>query len=205
MKPDAATVTRYADALMTEIHDDMREPFPWGKHLPRNVGSFSALHDYLDANCYLLDLVPRPAPECDCDMSARVPSLYDPSKLLEDHTEGCATNSAEYEAAQEANAALDNAVSDEVDRRLVAEAEKIHSDLADGSWQLDYGVIDGERVEAWFAEREPGSLTDDDLGMIYEALEITSQSLDRPEPGTAEKLAVLMVRVSRMRSKGGSS
>jgi hypothetical protein len=47
-------VTEYAGKIMLMIWGDMREPFPWGKQIPRDVGSFSALHDYCDANEYAL-------------------------------------------------------------------------------------------------------------------------------------------------------
>ena len=50
-------VTMYADRIMSEIHDDMAGPFPWGKQIPRDVGSFSNVHDYCDANGYL-DAIP---------------------------------------------------------------------------------------------------------------------------------------------------
>lgn len=50
-------VSEYADKIMAEIHSDMGQPFPWGKQIPRDVGSFSGVHDYCDANCYL-ELIP---------------------------------------------------------------------------------------------------------------------------------------------------
>ena len=50
-------ITGWALQIMNEIHGDMREPFPWGKQIPRNVGAFSLLHDYCDANM-LLDVDP---------------------------------------------------------------------------------------------------------------------------------------------------
>ena len=46
-------ITGWALQIMNEIRSDMREPFPWGKQIPRNVGSFSLLHDYCDANMLL--------------------------------------------------------------------------------------------------------------------------------------------------------
>jgi hypothetical protein len=48
------TAEEYAHRIMAEIHKDLTEDFPWGAKLPRDVGSFSALHDYCDANMYLL-------------------------------------------------------------------------------------------------------------------------------------------------------
>lgn len=137
----------YADAIMAEIHDDMRAPFHWGKQIPRNVGSFSALHDYCDANMYLIDAVPDLGPACDCDMSARVPSFYEPGEFVEDHTDACAVRSDAYERAQDAWNDLLNAVSNEVDRRLAAEATVISGRVANLDWNAaspgDYGVIDG--------------------------------------------------------------
>jgi hypothetical protein len=113
--PDARTaqVSAYADAIMTEIHHDMETGFPWGKHLPRDVGSFSHLHDYCDANEYLLNAVPEPAQGCDC------PFDY---PAVPEHTAECAVNTRAYAAAQDAHHDLMNAVADEVDRRLAAEA-----------------------------------------------------------------------------------
>lgn len=52
-------VGAYTYRIMRQIHDDMRHPFPWGKQIPRDVGSFSGLHDYCDANEYLIDAVPK--------------------------------------------------------------------------------------------------------------------------------------------------
>lgn len=55
--PKGSTVEQYADAMMVAITDDMLQPFPHGKWIPWNVGSFSALHDYCDANEYLPDVM----------------------------------------------------------------------------------------------------------------------------------------------------
>lgn len=52
-------LTHYADLILEQIHQDMKTPFPHGKQIPPDVGSFSALHDYCDANTYLLDFIPR--------------------------------------------------------------------------------------------------------------------------------------------------
>ena len=78
------SVSEYADQIMAEIHSDMEQPFPWGKQIPRDVGSFSNVHGYCDANCYL-EAIPG-------DISS------------------------------EAWSELANAVLDECDRRLAAEA-----------------------------------------------------------------------------------
>jgi hypothetical protein len=111
---------------MAEIHNDMREPFPWGKQIPRDVGSFGNVHDYCDANGYL-DVIPDGLPACDCDMSARVAGFYNPAELVPDHTAGCAVRSEAYEQAQEAHNDTCNAVLDECDRRLAAEALALDS------------------------------------------------------------------------------
>ncbi len=50
---DTAAVSRYADQIMAMIREDMR-PFPDGKQVPPDVANFTALHDYLDANDYLI-------------------------------------------------------------------------------------------------------------------------------------------------------
>jgi hypothetical protein len=77
---DSAAIGRYADAIMGEIHDDMR-----AGTIPRDVGTFSGLHDHVDANQYLIDSLPDAGGDLD----------------------------------------LSNAVADEVDRRLTAEAQAI--------------------------------------------------------------------------------
>ena len=33
-------ISGYADAIMAEIREDMKAPFPWGKQIPRDVASF---------------------------------------------------------------------------------------------------------------------------------------------------------------------
>ena len=43
------TVSEYADEAMAQIDDDIAEG-----HVPAWVTEFSTLHDYVDANCYLL-------------------------------------------------------------------------------------------------------------------------------------------------------
>jgi hypothetical protein len=93
-----------------------------GERMPRDVGSFSRLHDYVDANMYLIDLVPDPRPACDCDMSRLVPSYYHPGTMVPDHTDACAVNSEAYEQASEEYTDVLNAVSNLVDRWLAEEA-----------------------------------------------------------------------------------
>jgi len=48
------TVTGYADKIMALVHRDMADGL-----MPRDVGSFSGLHDYCDANMYALDVIPE--------------------------------------------------------------------------------------------------------------------------------------------------
>lgn len=166
-RADPTDPAPFAAAILAEIHNDMRERFPWGKQIPRNVGTFGHLHDYCDANCYLIDLVsdPVPVPSCDCDMSAQVPSLYEAGKMLADHTEQCAINSAAYEAAMDARAALDNAVADLVNRRLGVEACVLSGQLASGvtldadDGVIDYELLDTQREEggaAWWHDHHEG-------------------------------------------------
>lgn len=50
---DVAAVSRYADRIIAMVRKDMERPFPWGKQIPRDVASFSELHEYCDANDYL--------------------------------------------------------------------------------------------------------------------------------------------------------
>jgi hypothetical protein len=54
-----AEVGTHATAIMAQIDEDIRDGFSWGKQIPADVGSFSLLHDYCDANMYLLDGVPQ--------------------------------------------------------------------------------------------------------------------------------------------------
>lgn len=51
---DTAAVSRYADRIMAMVREDMERPFPPGEQVPRDIASFAALHDYLDANDYLI-------------------------------------------------------------------------------------------------------------------------------------------------------
>jgi hypothetical protein len=50
---DTAAVSRYADRIIAMVHEDMEQRSQDGKQVPRDVASFAALHDYLDANDYL--------------------------------------------------------------------------------------------------------------------------------------------------------
>ena len=58
--PDAllagSTVCQYADAIMVMVDEDIAAGKPrCGKRMPSDVGSFSELHDYRDANMYVLE------------------------------------------------------------------------------------------------------------------------------------------------------
>lgn len=66
------TADEYADKIMALIHEDMRQPFPWGKQIPRDVGSFSALHDYCDANDYVLETMGSIALNFDNDVDCEL-------------------------------------------------------------------------------------------------------------------------------------
>lgn len=110
-------VGKLADLIMAAVHEDMQQPFPWGKQIPRDVGSFSALHDYCDANDYLLEYIPwGNLPECNCDWNRN---------LLKYHADECMTQSDEYRAAWDDWTDLANAVSAEVDGRLKQERENM--------------------------------------------------------------------------------
>lgn len=86
---DPAEVKRYADLIMADIHDDIARGMvnSHGVTIPKYPGSFSAMHEYTDANMYVLD------------------HMGDIALAFDD----------------EANNALVNAVTDECDRRLLAE------------------------------------------------------------------------------------
>jgi len=109
-----ALIQRYAGEIMIEIHDTMSSDWrnSKGERMPADVGSFSGLHDYCDANMYLLDGIPYEPASCDCDAQTR---LHD--GFGSDHEDGCAVYVA-WNAYME----LCNEVSDEIDRRLRAEA-----------------------------------------------------------------------------------
>ena len=108
--PDPAELARYAGQIMAAIHADMDAGL-----VPRDVGSFSALHDHRDANMYVLIAMG----EVD-------------------------TYTAEGETDE--HHALVNAIMDEVDRRLAAEAAAI---TAPPVWV----VVDFDDAEAAAAAR----------------------------------------------------
>ena len=90
------TVSEYADMIMIEINKDIADGI-----VPRDVASFSALHDYVDANMYVLDAMHDDFPEPDSD-----------ENLFSDEE----TDTA-------------NAVMDEVNERLAARAAEIESEI----------------------------------------------------------------------------
>lgn len=108
--PDTAEVNRYADAIMVEIHKDMRDGFPWGgEKIPPDVGSFARLHDYCDANDYVIGAL--------ADMGT-------PAHAGDQRPDGSELDDAE-QVAVDAEHAMANAVMDEVDRRLATEAREL--------------------------------------------------------------------------------
>jgi hypothetical protein len=48
------SVSQYADEIMTSVHEDMASGI-----MPRDVGSFSEMHDHTDANMYLAEVYPE--------------------------------------------------------------------------------------------------------------------------------------------------
>jgi hypothetical protein len=98
------TAQEYADIILAEIHHDMNTPFPWGGTIPRDVGSFSRLHDFVDANMYVADAV-------DADWEADHPGVdpYDEDDSIR-------------RSGDQQYADLVNEVTGIVDRRLAAEA-----------------------------------------------------------------------------------
>ena len=63
------TAIEYADEIMIEIERDMTIGFEWGGKLPRDVGSFTALHDHCDANDYIRDAMGDIALDFDSEAS----------------------------------------------------------------------------------------------------------------------------------------
>jgi hypothetical protein len=51
---DTAEVSCYADRIMAMVREDIERPFPHSTQVPHDVASFASLHDYLDANDYLI-------------------------------------------------------------------------------------------------------------------------------------------------------
>ena len=49
------TAEEYAQIILKDIHEHMEHPFPWGKTIPRDVGSYGALHNIFDANTLIID------------------------------------------------------------------------------------------------------------------------------------------------------
>jgi len=156
---DRAKVREQAAAIMAEIHDDMRKPFPWGKQIPRNVGSFSALHDYVDANQYLIDhcgdrMAPaevrrqdhldfphdEPCPRCGRRQWGLGPDTADPMNPTDAEQETCGACDYRFsderpdDDSVEAWMAMTNAVSDAVDAQLAAEAVEISGRVANHEW-----------------------------------------------------------------------
>ena len=111
-------INNCADEIMREIHNDMESDYrnSKGERMPADVGSFSELHDYCDANMYLIDFVPETKVKCDC----KAPAAYAPVDITDspvDHADDCATH-----IAWDAYMQLCDDVSNEVDARLRAEA-----------------------------------------------------------------------------------
>jgi hypothetical protein len=100
-------VNRFAGLIMEAIHADMAAGL-----VPPDVGSFTALQDHRDANMYVIQLVDHPAPDCTC----KTP----PTSTDDVHEDECATRDEGGSAERWAD--LDNAVMDEVSRRLAVEA-----------------------------------------------------------------------------------
>ena len=107
----ANPVTWYAAAVLDAVHAHMT-----AGRIPPDVGSFAALHDHVDANMYLIRLVPFHAADCDC-----IPGPPGDQPYL--HAETCASR-ADGGSADQHNELL-NAVMDQVDALLFAEAETL--------------------------------------------------------------------------------
>jgi hypothetical protein len=112
-------VSRWADDVMGEIHADMDRGL-----VPRTVGAFTFLHDYLDANEYLIRHIEHPAPDCDC-------KTRPDTQAGEVHEDECASrlDGGSLDKALD----LDNAVAAEVSRRLAVEAVALRNGQVPGS------------------------------------------------------------------------
>lgn len=80
--------TELAARMMAEILEDVRN-----RVVPRNVGSFSQLHDYVDANCYggteiLLEEMDRQAPDTDEGHKAALDAICDLSNAAMEIVDG---------------------------------------------------------------------------------------------------------------------
>jgi hypothetical protein len=108
-------VIRYAALVLDAIHADMARDL-----IPVDVGGFGPVHDYRDANVYLIKLVPFDARGgCTCTPDLPAESEY-PGDHPYLHAETCGIRADG--GALDQHVALTNAVTAEVDRLLMAEA-----------------------------------------------------------------------------------
>ena len=101
-------IAAYADTVIAAIRKDMAEPFPWGDQIPADLPGFADLHEYCDANDYLMEAVPYEGPECDCPFNR---------SLQPGHSDDCSTQDTSH---WEQWITVTNDVSAEVDRRIKA-------------------------------------------------------------------------------------
>ena len=111
-------VIRYAGLVLAAIHADMDRGL-----VPRDVGSFSALHDHRDANVYLITYVGFHPDDCDCTPTP-VPK-EEPGDQPYLHSGLCACH--RDGGSEDRHVARCNAVMDEVGRRLAAEAAQLRA------------------------------------------------------------------------------
>ena len=108
-------INRYADQVMEMIDEDIADGVgACDRHgpIPPDVPGFGELQSYVDANCYLLDVVPNDgAPECTCPVNRGLQKYHSPD---------CQTQTDAYRAAWDAYMDLCTEVEVEVDSRLRA-------------------------------------------------------------------------------------
>lgn len=116
LEPLGKTILQYADEIMAAIHEDMENPHfrnSKGERMPRDVGTFSELHDYTDANMYLIDFIPYAGPDCICEWQKDAET----GGWIGGQAPNC-----KYHDAWDKYMEFTNLVSDEVDYRLREEA-----------------------------------------------------------------------------------
>jgi hypothetical protein len=131
---DPAKLAGYADAIMKAVHEDISEEIESssGRVMPKYPGSFSALHEYTDANMYLIDFVPQDGvPECTCPVNRN---------LQKYHSGDCLTQTPEYTEASERWVTVLNEVSDEVDKRLLAEYREALEQISELTGGMEFAA-----------------------------------------------------------------
>lgn len=193
-------VNAAADAIMAEVEKDMTEGFSWGVKMPRDVGSFSAMHDWCDANEYLIDAIPsvevvpcncgrgQDDAVCSCPPDFVAPDVYNTHDFKVCnifHAEDCAVHSEFNDKVNDIWVEFGNAVSDEVDRRLRVMADEVSGPdrCTRRAEFIVYGNTNAEFLEDWTETYQCGQHAADQFTPI------TDHKVRRCEHGKKESSA----------------